>query len=307
MDDKSIQAVVIATPLYLHYPMASDALKAGKHVYLEKTMTYTIDEAIALVKEAKNHSRQVLQIGHQLPYTSLYLKTREMIEKGYLGKVTQIDCRYDRNSSWRRPVPDPSLEKIINWRMYKAFSGGLTAEILAHQIEFINWAFNTHPDEIFSTGGIDFYKDGRETYDNVQVMFRYKKDEMIGNFGATCANARDGFIFKIKGSKGTIEMLMSEGIYYPESETRKELETVDGVTGATKIEWKKDGGITIVKEPSKEGTVYALEGFYDCIKNMKKPLCDVLAGATSAVSVHLANQALYTHTIQQWKPEYDFS
>lgn len=307
LDDKSIQAVVIATPLYLHYLMASDALKAGKHVYLEKTMTYTIDEAMSLVNEAKNYPKQVLQIGHQLPYTPLFLKTKEMIEKGYLGKITQIDCRFDRNASWRRPVSDPSLEKIINWRMYKAFSGGLTAEILSHQIEFINWAFNTHPDEIFSTGGIDYYKDGRETYDNVQVMFRYKKDEMIGNFGATCANARDGFIFKIKGSKGTIEMLMSEGIYYPEPETRKALETVDGVTGATKIEWKKDGGMTIIKEPSKDGTVYAFEGFYDCIRNMKKPLCDVVAGATSAVSVHLANEALYTHTIQQWKPEYDFS
>jgi predicted dehydrogenase len=151
-----------------------------------------------------------------------------MIEKGYLGKVTQIDCRYDRNSSWRRPVPDPSLEKNINWRIYKAFSGGLTAEILAHQIEFINWTFNTHPDELFSTGGIDFYKDGRETYDNVQVMIRYKKDGMIGNFGATCANSREGFIFKIKGSKGTIELLMDNGIYYPEPETKKQLETVTG-------------------------------------------------------------------------------
>jgi|ERR1035437_642952 predicted dehydrogenase len=60
LDDKNIQAVIIATPLYLHYPMASDALKAGKHIYLEKTMTYSIDQAIHLVKESKLHSTQIL-------------------------------------------------------------------------------------------------------------------------------------------------------------------------------------------------------------------------------------------------------
>lgn len=306
LDDKNVQAVIIATPLYLHYPMASDSLKAGKHVYLEKTMTFTIDQAIRLVKEAKQHSSQVLQIGHQLPYTPLYGKVKEMIKKGYLGKVTQIDCRYDRNSSWRKPVSDPSLEKLINWRMYKAFSGGLTAEILAHQIEFINWAFGTHPSELFSTGGIDFYNDGRETYDNVQVMLRYDKDHMIGNFGATCANSREGFIFKIKGSKGTIELLMEDGVYYPEPETKKQLETVDGVTGATKIEWKKGGGIAIIKEPMKDATWYAFEDFYKCIKEKKRPISDVIAGATSAVCVALSNEALYNHNIQHWKPVYDF-
>ena len=305
LDDKNIQAVIIATPLNLHYPMASDALKAGKHVYLEKTMTYSIDQALHLVKEAKQHSKQILQIGHQLPYSPLYGKVKEMIEEDYLGKVTQIDCRYDRNSSWRKPVSDPSLEKIINWRMYKAFSGGLTAEILAHQIEFINWAFGTRPSELFSTGGIDFYNDGRETYDNVQVMLRYGKDHMIGNFGATCANSREGFIFKIKGSKGTIELLMEDGVYYPEPETKKQFETVDGVTGATKIEWKKGGGIAIIKEPVKDATWYAFEDFYKCIKEKKRPISDVIAGGTSAICVGLANEALYTHSVQHWKPIYD--
>lgn len=306
LDDKQVQVVVVATPLYLHYSMAVDALKAGKHVYLEKTMTYSIEQAIDLVKLSGIHSKQILQIGHQLPYTPLYIKVKEMIEKGYLGKVTQIDCCYDRNGSWRKPVPDPSLEKSINWRMYKAFSGGLTAEILSHQIEFINWTFNTHPDEIFSTGGIDFYKDGRETYDNVQVMFRYNKDNMIGNFGATCANAREGYTCKIKGSKGTVELLQDDGVYYPEPETKKELETVDGVTGATKIEWKKEGGISIIKGPVKDATWYAFQDFHKCIIEKKKPLCDVIAGATAAITVSLSNTALYTHTIQHWKNDYNF-
>ncbi len=129
--------------------------------------------------------------------------------------------------------------------MYKEFSGGLPAELLSHQIDFVNWAFDTHVDEVFATGGIDFYKDGRETYDNVQAVLRYQKDGMIGNFGATCANSHDGYLFKFKGAKGAISLLVNEAVYYPEKQTLKELQTVDGVTGATKITWNKDGGIPI--------------------------------------------------------------
>src|SRR6266487_4237002 len=202
LDDKTIQAVVIATPLSEHFHIAKDALDAGKHVYLEKTMTYSIDQALEFVKLAKANTNQVVQVGHQYRSTPLYFKVKEMIEKGYLGKVTQIDCRWDRNGSWRRPVPSGYTDQQINWRMYKEYSGGLPAELLSHQMDFIHWAFNTHPDEVLGTGGIDFYKDGRETYDNVQVILRYDNKNMIGNFGATCGNAHDGYIFKIKGTKG---------------------------------------------------------------------------------------------------------
>jgi predicted dehydrogenase len=307
LDDKTIDAVAIATPLNAHFSIAADALKAGKHVYLEKTMTYNIDEAVDLVKLSKKYPQQTLQVGHQYRYTPLYFKVKEMIEKGYLGKVMQVDCRWDRNWNWKRPVPDPSLERKINWRMYREYSGGLPAELLSHQMDFINWAFQTHPDEVLGTGGIDFYKDGRETYDNVQVMFRYAKEGMIGNFGATCGNARDGYLFKLKGTKGTVSLLMHEGIFYPESQTKKELETVDGVTGATKITWNKDGGIPILKEPTKHGTWYALKEFHKCITNKQAPVSNVITGATTAVCVHLANQAIYNSTIEKWKPAYDFS
>jgi len=305
LDDKSLQAVVIATPLYLHYKMAADALKAGKHIYLEKTMTYTVDEAVNLAKLAKQYPKQLVQIGHQLPYTPLYIRVKEMIDKDYLGKITQVACRYDRHSDWRRPVPDASLERAINWRMYKEYSGGLTAELLSHQMQFINWALNTHPDEVFSTGGIDFYKDGRETYDNVQVTLRYNDKGIVGNFGSTLSNEREGFIFKIKGSKGTVELLFDEGLYYPEDETKKQLETVDGVAGATKIEWKQDGGISILKEKMKDGTWYAFADFYKSIQENKKPMLDISQGAAAAITVHLANSAMYNHKVEKWSDKFN--
>jgi predicted dehydrogenase len=307
LDDKSIQAVVIATPLSEHYHIAKDALAAGKHVYLEKAMTYSIEQAIDLVKLAKAKPNQVVQIGHQYRSTPLYFKVKEMIDKGYLGKIVQIDCRWDRNWNWRRPVPPGYTDKQINWRMYKEYSGGLPAELLSHQMDFINWAFNTHPDEVLGTGGIDFYKDGRNTYDNVQVILRYSKENMIGNFGATCGNAHDGYIFKIKGTKGAVHLLMHDGVFYPEASTKKELETVDGVTSATKIAWNKEGGIPIIKEPMKDGTWYALQEFHQCITEKKTPASNIITGATAAICVHLANKAIFDHTIEKWKPTYNFS
>lgn len=305
LDDKTIDAVIIATPLYNHYEIAAAAIQAGKHVYLEKTMTYSADQALALVKLAHQHPNQILQVGHQYRYTPLYFKVKQMIDNGYLGKVTQIDCRWDRNANWRRPVPPGYTDKQVNWRMYKEYSGGLPAELLSHQVDFINWAFDTHPDEIYGTGGIDYYKDGRETFDNIQTILRYKKEGMIGNFGATCANEKDGYLFKLKGTKGTIELLMDEGLFFPEKQTRKELETVDGVTGASKIEWNKEGGTSILKEKTKDGSWYALQEFYKTITTNSKPVSNVITGAKTACCVHLMNKAIYKDDIEKWKPEYN--
>lgn len=304
LDDKEVDAVIVAVPLHMHFPIAVDVINSGRHLYLEKTMTYNIEQALDLVKLMSGRSNQILQVGHQYRYSPLYYRVREMIDKGYLGKITQIDCRWDRNGNWRRPVPDPSLERAINWRMYKAYSGGLVAELLSHQIDFINWAFDTHPQEFFATGGIDVFKDGRETYDNVQVMLRYPEQGMICNFGAMCGNAHDGYLFKIKGTLGMVSLLTDQGMFYPEKKLLNEKGTVDGVTGATRIVWNKEGGTPILPEPTKDGTWYAFKDFYKKIQNKELPDSNVFTGARTAISVHLANQALYSKKISNWDNNY---
>ncbi len=305
LKSKNVDAVIIATTLSEHFKIAKAALQNNKHIYLEKAMTYNIPQALELVKLKEKHSKQVLQVGHQYRYAPLYFKVKDMIKNGYLGKVTQIDCRWDRNNNWRRAVPSPDLERQINWRMYKEYSGGLAAELLSHQIDFINWAFDTHPTHIMATGGVDNYKDGRETFDNVQVMFRYEKENMVGNFGSTLSNEHDGYLFKIKGTKGMISMLVNDAIFYPEKKALKDLQTVDGVTGATKIEWNKEGGIPIIADKEKDGSWHSLKDFYRCVNKNTEPTSNVLTGATTAICVHLANEAMYTNTLQNWKPEYN--
>lgn len=306
LDKSDIDAVFIATPLSEHFRIAKDAVLAGKHVYVEKTMTYNIDQALALRKLVKQYPKQVFQVGYQYRYSPLYFKVKEMIQSGYIGKVSQIDCRWDRNGTWRRAVPNQSLERQINWRMYKAYSGGLAAELLSHQIDFINWAFETQPDEIIGTGGIDIFKDGRETDDNIQTILRYKKAGMIGNFGATCGNAHDGYLFKIKGTKGSVALLPNTGIFYPEKEKAAELGIVDGVTGATKITRNTDGGIPILNEPTLDGTYYALNEFYKSIIEGKKPASNIDTGTQASICVAMCNEAIDTGKSQFWKSSYEY-
>jgi predicted dehydrogenase len=305
LDNKNIEAVFIAVPLSEHFHIAKDAVLAGKHVYVEKTMTYTIAQALALRKLVTQYPKQVFQVGYQYRYSPLYFKVKEMIQSGYIGKVSQIDCRWDRNGNWRRPVPDPKFERQINWRMYKEYSGGLAAELLSHQIDFINWAFETQPDEIFGTGGIDVFKDGRETYDNIQATLRYKNAGMIGNFGATCGNAHDGYLFKIKGTKGSVTLLPNTGLFYPEKAIAKELGIVDGVSGATKIVANTDGGIPILDKPTLDGTIYALNEFYKSITEGRTPVSNINTGTQAAICVGICNEAIYTGQRQFWKKEYN--
>ena len=139
LDDPEVDAVVIATPLSMHYDMAKAALDAGKHIYQEKTMTYQIREALHLVKLVDEHKDQIFQVGHQYRYLPLYFKVAEMIRGGSIGDVTNVYVQWNRNADWRRPVPDPQYERLINWRMYREYSSGLTAELHSHQIDFINW------------------------------------------------------------------------------------------------------------------------------------------------------------------------
>ncbi len=307
MDRTDLDVIVVATPLYLHYEHAKAVLEAGKHLYLEKTMTFIPEETYDLISLSQMHDNQIIQVGHQYRYSPLYYKVKEMIDNDYLGKVTQIEARWDRNHSWRRPVPSPDLERQINWRMYKEYSGGLAAELLSHQMDFVHWAFDCVPSSIYGTGGIDMFKDGRETFDNIQVAVRYGNKDMIGNFGATCSNQHEGYSFKIKGSKGMVSLLMDDGIFYPEPDQIAELQEVDGISGATKLNWSDNKkGIKLVNEPLKDGSFYAMEDFHRCLQEKSIPHSNLINGGKTAIAIALANKSLDEGGEQHWESKYNF-
>lgn len=301
LQDKDIQAVIIATPLYLHYPMAVDAMAAGKHIYMEKTMAYTIPQALDLVKKVER-SNLVFQVGHQYRYYSMYLKVKEILSKGWIGKVSHYECQYNRNSDWRKPVNDPKMERAINWRMYKEYCGGVLSELSAHEIDIVNWMQDSHPLKVAGFGGIDYWKDGRETFDNIRLVYEYPGG-VKASVTSILSNEYKGYSIRILGSKGTIEILRDQAYIYPEA-SKKTLGTVDGVTGATMEVLPGGKGQKIVFEQQTEPTTYALQDFAECILKGKKPASNVSTGRDVAIAVHMGNQAAETEKTQYWKDEY---
>ncbi|CAN5536632.1 Gfo/Idh/MocA family oxidoreductase [soil metagenome] len=306
LEDKSIDAVIIATPLFLHHSMAVAALDAGKHVYLEKSMAYNIPQTIDLAKKVKNNPNIVFQVGYQYRYYSLYHKVKESIDKNWVGKITHIECQYNRNSSWRNPVSDPKLERIINWRMYREYCGGPLSELCAHEIDMINYLLNAHPLKATGIGGIDYWKDGRDTYDNIRTIYEYPGGVKAA-FNSVLSNAYDGFSILIKGDKATIQILREQAFIYAES-TNNARGTVDGVTGATIAATTQGKAVELIfKKPGEEDiepTTYALQDFFACIRNNKKPLSGAETAKDASIAIHMGNAAADTETFQFWKPEY---
>lgn len=307
IDNKNVDAILVSTPLSMHYDMAVEALDAGKHIYCEKTMCFQTKETLDLVKRVENAKNQVFQVGHQYRATPLYFEIADIIRKGYIGQVTNIYIQWNRNGDWRRPVPDPKWERTINWRMYTEYSGGLTAELHSHQIDYVNYVFDSHPQRALGFGGIDYWKDGRETFDNVNTILEYPGGMKVNLISLT-ANAHEGYLIKFKGSKATIEMDMNKAWAYRENLNKKELAVVDGVAGATVNDTKnKEGQEIKVKtfKPDWNNTMYALDHFYNCVQNSELPYSNVYTGGNAAIAVRMSIDALRQGNMQEWKPEYD--
>ena len=216
--NKDIDAVIISAPLYMHYPMTRDAILAGKHVFCEKSLVFKPEEAFALRALMKEHNKQVLQVGLQRRYSQFYQVARQMIEKGVLGDVTNVYAQWHRNL-----VAKPSQNWIMkknhargddaNWRLLKKFSGGLTGELASHQIDVADWMFGSHPEMVMGLGGIDYFKDGRDNYDNIQLIFRYPKGQRL-MYSSICTNShspmfnasRTEFGEIIMGTEGTLHL-----------------------------------------------------------------------------------------------------
>ncbi|SHG74265.1 Gfo/Idh/MocA family protein [Flagellimonas flava] len=296
LDNKEVDAILVATPFSEHAQIAWDALDAGKHVYCEKTLAKGYEPLKKLVQKEKE-TNTIVQTGHQYHSSRLYTHVAELIANGKIGKVIAFDCQWNRNGNWRRPVPDPKLERMINWRMYREYSGGLLAELCSHQLDFVNWVLKTTPKSVMGVGGIDYWKDGRETYDNIQLIYSYP-DGVKATFTCLTGNAMGDYQIKVMGDKGTIILDYVKAWFYPEGTHEKEIGEVDGVSGAT-VNWVEGKGIPIHVEhldPSKQ----ALIDFRNSILKNEEPISNILTGANTAACVQMGLDAMYDNKIAVW-------
>jgi predicted dehydrogenase len=202
---KDIDAVQIATPLYTHFPITRDSLLAGKHVFCEKSLVFKADEVHALRALVAERPKQVMQVGLQRRYSEFYQTAKQMIAKGMIGDVTHMYAQWNRNPGW--------VFKKTAWRLFKEYSGGLTAELASHQIDVADWMFGSHPEFVVGVGGIDYWKDGRTVYDNIQLIFKYPKGQKLmyssistNNHLSMFQGERTEFGERIMGTQGTIEI-----------------------------------------------------------------------------------------------------
>jgi predicted dehydrogenase len=300
---KDIDGVIVATPLHIHAKHFQDVLAAGKDLYSEKTMTWSIPEAEECLAASKKSDR-VVQVGLQHESSGSLADTRKWIKDGMVGKVAQVESWMSRNTphgsgQWVRPVPADCTAanvnwksflngrperafdayKFINWRLYWEFSGGNITENMVHQIAWIMTALDLPvPSAAYMSGGVFSEKDGRQVPDTIAVTLDYPGDTVV-TWQSTFSNKHYGLGERILGSDGTVEHLWgstdmvtgksAEGLrYFPEEVNRK--------------------GAMVVGETA---TQNHMGNWLDCIKSRKTPNATVEIGYRSAVAAHMANLA----------------
>jgi predicted dehydrogenase len=227
----------------------------------------------------------------------MYTQLVDMIGQGKVGKIASIEAQWNRNGDWRRTVPNPALERQINWRMYREYSYGLLAELSSHQIDFANWILDAHPLKAVGFGGIDYWKDGRETYDNTKVVYEFP-DGVKATYTCLTSNAKDDYKIMVMGDKGTLTIFQTSAWFYPEGKYKAEYGEVDGVSGAT-TNWQQGKGERLELnhiDPTKQ----ALIDFRDAILNNKPPLSTVTTGAKAAYAVEMGIQAMDQQKVIHW-------
>jgi predicted dehydrogenase len=208
--DKNVEAVVVSVPLFEHYGVTQDAFQAGKHILCEKSLVFKPEEVHALRALAAKYPKQVLQVGLQRRYSKFYQLAKELVDKGALGEVTHIEAMWHRNPGW--------VMNGFNWRLYREYSGGLAAELASHQVDIADWIFGSSPEFVIGVGGLDTWKDGRDVFDNIQLIYKYPKGQKL-IYSAISTNVhlpflqgtRPEFGELIMGTGGALEITVGDG------------------------------------------------------------------------------------------------
>ena len=230
LERKDIDAVIIATPDHWHKDISIAAMNKGKAVYVEKPMVHDISEGPAVIAaQAKN--KLVLQVGSQGMSSLGNEKAKQLLKDGAIGQLNYAEAFYARMSpqgAWQYPIPadaspatvgwDSFLEnttkrpfdatRFFRWRNYKDYGTGVSGDLFVHLFSSLHFVTGSlGPDKVMATGGLRYWKDGREVPDVMLGMFDYPETKAHPAFNLSCrVNFIDG-----TGGTNYLRMVGSEG------------------------------------------------------------------------------------------------
>ncbi|MCK4340555.1 MAG: Gfo/Idh/MocA family oxidoreductase [Phycisphaerae bacterium] len=336
--EKHLDAVIVATPDWVHAEHTNACLRAGKHVYCEKEMSNTIAGARSMVETARETGK-LLQIGHQRRSNPRYWHALTLIEKDkILGRVTHAFGQWNRPQLYELGWPqgrevDPetlkrhgyeNMDQFRNWRWYRKYSGGPLADLGSHQIDVFNWFLKTTPKAVIGSGGLDYYteQEGRDWYDNVMTIYEYdtKAGPVRCFYQILNTTSNGGFFETFMGDEGTL--VVSEdsrkGYFFREQQAKKrewedeaeKIETMDRDAIELKI------GETLTPEGQKTPEAQRmlelaakpphqlhLESFFDAIRNGTPLSCPSELAFEVCVSVLRANEAIDAGDRVEFQPD----
>ena len=298
LDQKDIDAVLIAVPDHWHSPIALDALAAGKDVYIEKPLTLTIEEGPAIIKAARVNNR-VCQVGMQQRSGRHYLQAKqEYFDTGKIGKVTLVRTWWHGNTYHLRTAP-PTLktqppdmdwakflgpvkwrdwdgQQYYNWRAYLDYGGGQITDLFTHWIDVVHMFMGQDiPIAASASGGVFNYKDGRTAPDTINVLLEYPTN-FTATFEATLVPGIGGAAIEFCGSQGRLMISRARYQYFEVP-----------ATGTGRISPTPTATVQASGDLDKDH----MQNFVDCVKSRKLPNGDVLIGHRSAQASHLGNLA----------------
>jgi predicted dehydrogenase len=227
-----VDAVIIGTPDHWHARIAVEAMEAGKDVYVEKPMVHSVEEGHKVIGAQKKTGR-ILQVGSQRVSSILYHKAKELLASGAIGEMNVVEAAWNRNSAlgaWQYSIPpDASPEtidwdrflgpaprrpfdpiRLFRWRNYDDYGTGVAGDLFVHLFSGLHVVTGAlGPTRILATGGLRYWKDGRDAADVLLGLFEYPKTAAHPEFTLSLkVNFADGSggeeVFRFAGPKGVM-------------------------------------------------------------------------------------------------------
>ena len=336
--ERDLDAVLVATPDWMHAEHSIACLRAGKHVYCEKEMSNTIEDARRMV-HASRETGKLLQIGHQRRSQPRYWHALKMIEKDkILGRLTHCYGQWNRARMLEQGWPQgevldgetlkrygyDSMEELRNWRWYRKYSGGPIADLGSHQIDVFNWFLRAKPRVVLASGGLDYYTNepGRDWYDNILTIYEYETElgPARAFYEVLNTTSYGGFYEQFMGDEGSL-VISDDGhtgqIFREVAAKRREWEdeaakvesmgreAIELKIGETLTpEGKKDPeGQRLAAEGQKDSRQLHLENFFSAIRDGKPLNCPAELAFEVCVAVLRANESVDTKERVEFRPQ----